>query len=279
MIGSSARPQWGICGDHMPSAEFLETYPLYRRFKFSVPETLDSLKKVQINMHCQKCGDTRTFAMVNEYWQGFEWANYLAKGEIVHLKYLCVSCREFKRSFFVQLAEDRSSITKVGQMPAWSVKVDADVSLMLGSHQSYLQKGMISESQGYGIGAFAYYRRIVEETIDGLLADVEQLIPESERATFSAALARTKLTRVTSEKIELVQDLLPPILRPDNMNPLSLLHGVLSEGLHADSDERCLALAAEVREILAFLATQIATASRSSSAFTAKMRSLLEKRQ
>ena len=29
-----------------------------------------------------------------------------------------------------------------------------------------LKKGLINESQGYGIGAFAYYRRIVEVVND-----------------------------------------------------------------------------------------------------------------
>ena len=67
------------------------------------------------------------------------------------------------------------------------------------------------------------------------------------------ALERTKKTTVTQEKIDLVKDLLPPILRPDGMNPLSTLHSTLSEGLHQESDERCIELAAEVRETLEFV--------------------------
>jgi hypothetical protein len=262
----------------MPNAEFLETYPLYRKFKYSVPATLDRIPKVQINMDCGKCSAVRTFLMVTEYYRGYPHINFNSGGEIILVKYMCVSCREYERTFALKISDNLESLTKVGQEPPWTVKVNADVSAMLGAHQSYLQRGMISESQGYGIGAFAYYRRIVEETIDSLLLDVEQLIPEAERSAFSAALAKTKETRVTSEKIELVQDLLPAILRPDNMNPLALLHGVLSEGLHADTDERCLELAAEVREILTFLASQVAIASQSSRTFTEKMRTLLQKR-
>lgn len=262
----------------MPDAEFLETYPLYRRKTFAIGPTMVQLPKVQINMDCGRCKAVRTFAMVNEYWQAFGVVNSNIAGEIVEAKYLCVSCRAFKRYFALQVAEDRASITKVGQTPAWSVAANADVSQMLGDHRTYLQKGLISESQGYGIGAFAYYRRIVEETIDELLSDVERLIPESERDAFTVALGKAKQTRVTAEKIELVQDLLPAILRPDGMNPLSLLHGVLSEGLHADTDERCLELAANVREILTFLASQVATASREARSFTEKMRTLLQKR-
>lgn len=262
----------------VPNAHFLETYPLYRRWKFPAPATMDALPKVQINMLCVHCGAVRTFVMVNDYWVGFGYTNHRTEGQIVQAKYTCVSCRKFDRYFAIEVAADGTWFRKVGQNPPWETAVDADISAMLGTHKDYLQKGMICESQGYGIAAFAYYRRIVEETIDSLLEKIEGLMPDAEREAFSSALTKVKTTRVAAEKIELVQDLLPAILRPDNMNPLALLHGVLSEGLHAESDERCLELAVEVREILTFLASQVATASRSAQAFTGRMRSLLEKR-
>ena len=121
-------------------------------------------------------------------------------------------------------------------------------------------------------------RRIVEEVIDSLLTDVSSLLDTEQRQIYEEALSSVKSTRITSEKIELVQDLLPPVLRPDNMNPLALLHGVLSEGLHAESDERCLALAVEVREILVFLAFQVAESKLAARSFTTRMHSLLDKK-
>lgn len=192
--------------------------------------------------------------------------------------YRCLSCEEFRRHFVISIAEDLNSITKVGQYPAWSVKPDSDVSQMLGSHKDYLIKGLVCESQSYGIAAFSYYRRIVEEIIDGLLEEIGGLISDDEKAAYDAALSEVKATRIAAEKIELVKDLLPPILRPEGMNPLALLHGVLSEGLHANTDERCLELAVEVREILTFLASQVAATSAASRSFTERMRTLLDKR-
>ena len=97
-------------------------------------------------------------------------------------------------------------------------------------------------------------------------------------ASTTTALAATKKTRVTSEKIELVKDILPAVLRPNGMNPLSLLHGVLSEGLHADDDEKCLDLAVEIREILTFLASQVAASKLAAQSFSDGMRSLLDKK-
>ena len=134
------------------------------------------------------------------------------------------------------------------------------------------------ESQGYGIGAFGYYRRIVEETIDELLSEIAQLMNGQELQKFQQALEQTKKTIVAQEKIELVKDLLPPILRPDNMNPLSVLHSSLSEGLHAESDEVCMEQAAIVREVLVFLVNQVAASRNASKTFTDGMRKLLEKK-
>ncbi len=262
----------------MPTEHFLETFPLYRRLSCTIPATLDDVPKPQINMKCGTCGDRRTFVMTNEYWHGKSHSNFPSSGESVAAKYDCVSCGNFTRWFYLIFDDDRSGVRKVGQFPSWSIKPDQDISKMLGSHKDYLSKGLICESQSYGIGAFSYYRRIVEEVIDNLLDDIESLISEGERGSYSAALAEVKETRVAAEKIELVKDLLPSVLRPNGMNPLALLHSILSEGLHSQTDEQCLELAVEVREILTFLASQVAAASNASRAFSVRMRSLLDKK-
>jgi len=68
---------------------------------------------------------------------------------------------------------------------------------------------------------------------------------------------RNQKTRVTQEKIDLVKDLLPTILRPGGMNPLGVLHSELSEGLHAETDANCLENVSHARDILTFLINQI----------------------
>ena len=52
-----------------------------------------------------------------------------------------------------------------------------------------MSKGLVSESQGYGIGAFAYYRRIVEEIIDEMLKQIGDLISGVDKERYAAALA------------------------------------------------------------------------------------------
>ena len=150
--------------------------------------------------------------------------------------------------------------------------------MLLGEHRDYFRRGLICESQGYGIAAFGYYRRIVEETIDLLLEQISALMIDDEKTKYEKALEQTKSTRQATEKIDLVKDLLPLILRPNQTNPLKLLHESLSEGLHADTDDDCLQRAEEVRSVLVFLTTQIASTNRAANAFTTGMKSLLDKK-
>lgn len=265
----------------MPDKAFLETYSLYRKFRIdALPLTVDKWPIANINMHCPICKSGQTYVMTNKYWENLEYSNYPSGGAAVRLVYLCTHCQKFERLFFIKAGGDKqgSWFMKVGQFPAWEVTGEPNIERLLGNHAGYYKKGLICESQGYGIGAFGYYRRIVEETIDELLSEITELLSGDELNTYNAALEKTKETIVTAEKIELVKDLLPAILRPDGMNPLAALHSALSQGLHAESDEECLDLAENCREILVFLVNQIAASKQSAKSFTSSMRKLLDKK-
>lgn len=143
---------------------------------------------------------------------------------------------------------------------------------------SFFRKGLVCESQSYGIGAFAYYRRITEEIIDELLDSIGDLIEPENKEKYLSVLQLTKNTRVTQEKIDLVKDLLPSILRPNGMNPLAVLHSELSDGLHGQTDEMCLEKAEHIKSILFFLIIQILQTKESGKLFSQSMRKLLDKK-
>lgn len=229
-------------------------------------------------MTCRNCGSLQTFNMINEYWEFSIYPDSPTAGKKVRLLYECQSCKEFTRQFDVYISQDLDFIYKFGQYPEWEIKIDKNLEIMLGKHSKTYQKGLICESQGYGIGAFAYYRRITEEIIDELLDSISDLIEEGHKAEYQIALEKTKQTRVTQEKIDLVKDLLPNILKPNGMNPLGVLHSELSEGLHAETDQACLENANHVKSILTFLINQIILSKESARGFTESMKSLLEKK-
>ena len=86
--------------------------------------------------------------------------------------------------------------------------MDNELEKLLDKHAHIYRKGLISESQGYGIVAFAYYRRITEEIIDDLIDSIYDLIEEEQKGEYKTALEKTKNTRITQDKINIVKDLL-----------------------------------------------------------------------
>tara|TARA_R110001606_G_C15269484_1_gene639325 strand:- start:216 stop:1019 length:804 start_codon:yes stop_codon:yes gene_type:complete len=264
----------------MITKEFLEEYSLFRKLK---PETisidLQNWTKTPINMKCNQCKSVQTFNMINNYWEnGHNKTEVNATNRVLDLRYKCQSCRSFERRFFIHIDENLSSLYKVGQFPEWEIKMDKNLEKTLNKHSKNFRKGLVCESQGYGIGAFSYYRRITEEIIDELIDSISDLIEEEQREKYQEALEKTKQTRVTQEKIDLIKDLLPSILRPNGMNPFGVLHSELSEGLHAKSDESCLENAQHIKSILTFLINQIIQSKESAKGFTDSMKSLLLKK-
>lgn len=265
----------------MFAKEFLEDYSLFRKESIDQEITRDNRHwyKTPINMKCHHCESVQTFNMTNNFWEdGYDKFEPDCTNRVYDLRYLCESCKSFERRFFIHVNEDFDTCYKVGQYPEWEIKMDKNLEKTLHKHSKTFRKGLVCESQGYGIGAFSYYRRITEEIIDGLLDSISELIEEQHRSEYQEALEQTKKTRVTQEKIELVKDLLPSILKPNGMNPLGVLHSELSEGLHAESDEACLENANHIKSILTFLINQIIQSKESAKGFTESMKSLLTKK-
>lgn len=269
----------------MLPAEFFENHPLYKKLQLLLPNNIQEITCPAVHFRCKQCERITTFtgSFSNDSLphRPHIQSGYSAKGVIRFARYTCNACKEQCIGFLVRIADDLSHVTKAGQYPPWSIKVEGEFADMLGNYVEIYQKGLICESQGYGIGAFAYYRRIVELIIDRLLEAIVECIEESDLSVYHDALNEAKRSIVAQEKIALVKDLLPASLRPDGMNPLTLLHDILSRGIHADDDSECLENAGSIRSVLVFLVGQIQQANHSKLAakhFTEGMKVLLEKR-
>jgi len=195
-------------------------------------------------------------------------------------RYLCAGCKEFGRLFILETgkADGKRFIRKIGQKPDWEAALEPRLAKALGSRETLFRRGVDCESSGYGIGAFAYYRRLVEDILDELLNMIPPLLEGEAKAKYVEALGRTSATPVAQDKIALVKDLLPANLRPGGINPLQILYDALSAGLHAHTDEDCLELAGAVREALVYLMDELKRAGDARQQFTEGMRRVLEKR-
>jgi hypothetical protein len=262
----------------MPIAEFLETYPLYRKFPMELPPYCNRLPQPTIHMHCSTCKSEQTFQMANEYFDRTGHPLSQVSGMTCRVIYKCAACNVAERDFMLFFAVTNDYVMKVGQHPTWSIGLDKTLSKMLGTHVKYYKCGLVCESQGYGIGAVAYYRRIVEEIIDGLLDSIETIISSEDHEGYKAALEATKKTIVTQNKIDLIKDIVPPILKPGGVNPLGVLHHALSEGLHDKDEDECLAIAETIRGCIVFLVNQVLLSQEQAKQFTTGMKKLLDKK-
>jgi len=115
-----------------------------------------------------------------------------------------------------------------------------------------------------GIGASAYYRRIVEELKDTLLERVDRCLESiPEAADYQELRAKIDAARSQNQFATAVEELnrtIPPFLSHKGQNLLALLHAGLSKDLHGSSDEAVLEDARHIRRILEEVAKRIAAA-------------------
>lgn len=258
----------------MPEKEFLEKAPLYSKLKIESIIRYEDIPKPAVHMFCENCKSEQTFQMINRY--KWDEPDYMAVQKIFETfsLYECAACG-WHRAFLLHFDIINSKVMKIGQYPSWSININKELAKVLGEDEKIYKNGLICESQGYGIGAYAYYRRIIESIIDLLLDMIPDLLNAEDKETYEMVLAKTKHEINASDKIALVKDLLPPSLRPGGANPLSILHQTLSEGLHAKTDDECLELAGNVRLVLTYLVEQIAISRESNKRFTEGMKKLL----
>jgi hypothetical protein len=106
-------------------------------------------------------------------------------------------------------------------------------------------------SDDLGIGSFAYFRRIIEKELVGIVNDIAAL-PAADPALL-ALVAKHR----NSTKPRLIYDdifaYLPKSLQSLDANPLKLLYQQTSEGLHALTEADCLNRARQIEILLDFV--------------------------
>jgi len=150
---------------------------------------------------------------------------------------------------------------KLGEWPPFGPHIPPRVITLLRDDRELFIKGRRAESQGLGIGAYAYYRRVVENQKDRLIEEITKVANRTKAGPEVIAILETarKETQFT-KALDLIKDAVPPVLRIDGHSPLQLLHDATSKGIHELSDEECLARAEVIRRVLTDLADRIAQA-------------------
>jgi hypothetical protein len=200
------------------------------------------------------------------------------------LFYSCGKCRADVKSYAVRLLGDESmlmtlataSVAKLGEWPPFSFRTPARVNSLIGPDRDLFFKGRRAESEGLGVGALAYYRRIVEDQKGRLPDEIIRVArrlnaPSDAVARLEAAKAETQF----SKAVDMVRDAVPPSLLVKGHNPLKLLRAALSRNLHGASDEECLRVAHAIRVVLFEFAVKLGQAMKDESELNSAVARLL----
>lgn len=220
------------------------------------------LSRPELQLHCdsEACGGNRIFRCSDPH--GFIGPD---RGWLrVFMVYVCRNCGRSQKTYALLLlgtGDASGQAYKIGEHPAFGPPVPSRVISLIGPDRDLFLRGRNSENQGLGIGAFAYYRRVVENQWQRLVGEVISVAKHiGARPETLAVLEAASKENQFSRAVEQVKDAIPEVLLVRGHNPLTLLHRALSEGLHSRTEEECLSLASSIRVILTELAERIGIA-------------------
>jgi hypothetical protein len=234
---------------HEEIADLWEFHSSYNRWELRGPDLL---------LYCtsEKCGGDRLFKTSETPFALSGWHHKF-------LIYYCRNCGGSTKTYALWLKQGASNTAgglayKIGEYPPFGPPTPARVITLIGPDREFFLSGRRAENHGFGIGAFAYYRRVVENQkgrIISQIGKVAQRLGASPEIVmkFEAAAVETQF----SKAIEMVKSAIPSVLLVEGHNPLTLLHSALSEGIHAGTDGECLEIAQSIRIVLTDLAERI----------------------
>ena len=221
---------------------FVENLPGTYRIQMVGPPTL--------RLYCEQCDGERTF--------GCNKKPELKTGAATptFMTYCCRDCRGYRKTFALRLTPTQQTngegvAYKYGEEPTFGIRVPNKVLRLFGEDRDNFIKGRQCENQGLGVGAFAYYRRVVEnhknEIFDEIIK-VCEAVGASEELLGELGSAKKEIK--FTEAMKRIKIALPKGLLINGHNPLLALHGALSLGLHDESHAKCLEAAHDVRLVL-----------------------------
>jgi hypothetical protein len=253
-------------------SEFLESTPpnqlihisdlaIWKRYQYGGDNVM---RTPEIQLHCdhEDCNGTRFFRCVSGAEKTLECKDYV----FYYVTYRCSNCQKVEKTFSLaaKVDEDRKPTGmcyKFGELPTYGPPVSPKLIKLIGPEREEFLKGRRCENQGLGVGAFIYYRRVVENQKNRIL---EQIIEVSEKIGAQEDKIKILKSAVSenqfSKALDMAKDAMPESLLINGHSPILLLHSALSEGVHALTDEQCLELAGSVRIVLGELSERLSQA-------------------
>ena len=214
-----------------------------------------NLPRIQIYCDHSDCSGVRYFDPISD-------KPYVSIGSRNQLfvRYLCSNCQAQTKLNAIEMRirdATTANIVKLGEHPSFGPPLSSKLLKLVGDSAELLKKGYRCEKDNLGIGAFGYYRRVLDQQririFDHLIETSRTLGAEDIAHELENARNETQFKTA----IEAVRHGLPQALYIEGHNPLTLLHSALSEGLHELPDDECLKMAADIRLVITELADRL----------------------
>lgn len=257
-------------------AELFGEYALYQ--KMAIPQELAEEHEFDergFNAYCQNDKKVQTFTTVifpepTRNYIGNQPGSlptgirkdYTSINFVQHYKASCNFCKNQDIHIILHVYYDTKSETgiyvrKIGQLPAIEVMPEKEIYNYLSEEdkQNY-KKALTNLSHNYGIGAFAYFRRIIENEVKRVIEDLINAkvdgVEDIEKA-YSKFIQDHQMANL----IESIGQYLPISFKTLGDNPLKILYSQLSGGIHEFADDECLLRAKSIDNILRFVIKKI----------------------
>lgn len=210
----------------------------------------------RIELYCKVCCGTRGFNTGREQ---IEVEGQSISDEFIY--YSCKDCERDGKGYAVRISHVSGQtfrFIKYGEQPPFAPQYDPRVGELLGADEHYYRKGLDCEGLGMGIGAFAYYRRVLENQRVALF---DRVINVAERLgapiELMEGLRKAGVDGQFTKAIETIKAGPLQAIYVNGHNPLTLLYDAVSDGLHRQSDEDNMETAQTIRLLLGDLARRL----------------------
>ncbi len=179
---------------------------------------------------------------------------------------VCQSCMT-KLDFLIKTTSDKNFenrdkginiyIQKVGQFPPYEIEPETIIQKYLTEEDTAnYKKALTTLSVNFGIGSYAYFRRIIENEIKRIIKDISELEfdgVENVRMAYETFESDHQMSKL----IDVINKYLPSSLKDLGDNPIRLLYEQLSGGIHQYSEEECVEKAKHIDILLKYVIRKV----------------------
>lgn len=276
--------------DFQTFTDFLESTPpnqtiqisdlsKFQRRQYGGGDNVMRTPEIQIHCNHESCNGVRFFRCI----EGKGTCLKADGHRFFYVTYVCSNCQRTKKTFSIaaKIHEDEKpegECYKFGELPTYGPPVSPRLIKLVGPDREAFLKGRRCENQGLGIGAFIYYRRVIENQKDRVLSEIIKVSEKIGSDTASIDILKAAVSETQfSKALDMAKDAMPQSLLINGHSPLRLIHSALSEGVHTLTDEDCLELAGSIRVVLGELSERLSQALKDEAELTHALSKLLNR--